>query len=164
MLSTDSFQAFATATDAPSAVLASPLAPGNLSRTSLSGSQAMDRQCIASLVPMAHVADVAVATAFYEKLGFEICGSFTPPGEDGPSWASLQSGGAQLMLTRASEPVVAGQQAVLFYVYCGDVGAMHGQLAKAGLAPGPIAKPFYNPQGEFPLVDPDGYVVMVTHI
>jgi hypothetical protein len=124
----------------------------------------MDRRRVTSLVPMAHVADVAVSTAFYEKLGFEIGGSFTPPGDDGPSWVSLQSGGAELMLACASEPVVATQQAVLFYVYCGDVGAMHGRLADAGLKPGPIANPYYNPRGEFRLVDPDGYVVMVTHM
>lgn len=124
----------------------------------------MDRQRVTSLVPMAHVADVAVSVAFYQRLGFEIGGSFTPPGDGEPSWVSLQSGTAELMLARASEPVVAVQQAVLFYVYCGDVGRMRGQLADAGLEPGPIAKPFYNPQGEFRLVDPDGYVVMVTHL
>jgi hypothetical protein len=31
------------------------------------------------------------------------------------------------------------------------------------LVPGEIARPFYAPQGEFELVDPDGYIVMVTH-
>ncbi|HEX6375580.1 MAG TPA: VOC family protein [Allosphingosinicella sp.] len=124
----------------------------------------MDRARVTSLVPMAYVADVGVAAAFYEKLGFEPCGSFTPPGDDAPSWVSLRSGPAGLMLARASEPVVAAQQAVLFYVYCGDVGAMRDRLAEAGLEPGPIAKPFYNPQGEFRLVDPDGYVVMVAHL
>lgn len=123
----------------------------------------MDPQRVTSLVPMAYVADVAASAAFYEKLGFEVGGSFTPPGEDRPSWVSLQSGCAELMLARASEPVVASQQAVLFYLYCRDVAGMHGALADAGLAPGPIAKPFYNPDGEFRLVDPDGYVVMVTH-
>lgn len=124
----------------------------------------MDRQPVASLVPMAHVADVAAARAFYEKLGFEVCGSFTPPGEEAPAWVSLRSGAAELMLSRASAPVVPDQQAVLFYVYCRDVADMRRQLAADGLEPGPIAKPFYNPQGEFRLVDPDGYVVMVAHL
>lgn len=124
----------------------------------------MDKQRVESLVPMAYVADVAASAAFYEKLGFEAGASFTPPGEDEASWVWLRSGPAQLMLARASEPVVASQQAVLFYVYCGDVGVMHGQLAGAGLEPGPIANPFYNPRGEFRLVDPDGYVVMVAHL
>jgi predicted enzyme related to lactoylglutathione lyase len=124
----------------------------------------MDRQSVESLVPLAHVADVAAAAAFYAKLGFEVCASFTPPGEDSPSWLSLRSGAAGLMLARASEPVVARQQAVLFYAYCPDVAALHRELAEAGLAPGPIATPFYNPQGEFRLVDPDGYVVMVAQL
>ncbi|MEA3012465.1 MAG: hypothetical protein QOD42_1010 [Sphingomonadales bacterium] len=123
----------------------------------------MDRQRVTSLVPMAQVADVAASAAFYEKLGFEVGGSFAPPGEDQPSWLSLRSGAAELMLARASAPVAAVPQAVLFYVYCGDVERMRGQLADAGLQPGPIAKPFYNPAGEFRLVDPDGHVVMVTH-
>jgi predicted enzyme related to lactoylglutathione lyase len=113
---------------------------------------------------MAHVADVAAAAAFYEHLGFETEGSFTPPGEEQPSWISMKSGNARLMLTLASEPVVPSQQAVLFYVYCADVAAMHRQLGEAGLGPGPIACRFYNPNGEFRLVDPDGYVVMVTHL
>jgi hypothetical protein len=124
----------------------------------------MDRQSVESLVPMAYVADVPASAAFYGKLGFEVCASFTPPGEAEPSWVSLRSGSAQLMLARASEPVVPSQQAVLFYVYCADVATLHAQLAAAGLEPGPIARPFYNPEGEFRLVDPDGYVVMVAHL
>ena len=89
----------------------------------------MNRPRVRSLVPMAHVADIAASVAFYEKLGFAVCGSFTPPGEEAPSWVSLQSEGAELMLALAGEPVVPGQQAVLFYLYCDDVGAMHALLA-----------------------------------
>lgn len=123
----------------------------------------MDRQRIVSLVAMAHVADVEASAAFYSALGFETCAGFTPPGEDRPSWLFLRSGSAELMLARASEPVIAAQQAVLFYVYCDDVGRLRGELAAAGLEPGPIATPFYNPRGEFRLADPDGYVVMVAN-
>ena len=124
----------------------------------------MDRERVRSLVPMAHVAEIEASIAFYGKLGFEVGGSFTPPGDTQPSWVSLSSRGAELMLARASEPVIAEQQAVLFYVYCEDVAGMHAQLGADGVAAGPIAKPFYNPRGEFRLVDPDGYVVMVTHL
>ncbi len=123
----------------------------------------MDQQ-IKSLVPMVHVADLAASTAFYGQLGFTICNSFTPPSADQPVWAYLTAGGAALMLARADEPVVPEQQAVLFYVYCEDVAALHAQLGEAGLAPGPIATPFFNPRGEFRLIDPDGYVVMVAHL
>jgi predicted enzyme related to lactoylglutathione lyase len=124
----------------------------------------MDKQRVASLVPMAHVAQIPASIAFYAQLGFRVEGSFTPPGEAEPSWVSLCSGDAALMLARASEPVVAAQQAVLFYVYCADVASMHAQLAAAGIAVSPIATPFYNPHGEFRAVDPDGYVVMVAHL
>ena len=124
----------------------------------------MSNPRIKSLVPMAHVAEIGASTAFYERLGFEVGGSFIPPGDESPSWVSLISEGAELMLSRADQPVVAEQQAVLFYLYCDDVGGMHARLSEAGVNPGPIATPFYNPDGEFRLVDPDGYVVMVTHL
>ena len=52
----------------------------------------------------------------------------------------------------------------MFYAYCADVGGMHEQLAASGVAVGPITRPFYNPDGEFRIEDPDGYVVMVTHL
>jgi predicted enzyme related to lactoylglutathione lyase len=119
---------------------------------------------VRSLAPMAYVADVLASAAFYEKLGFEIEGRFTPPGAEAPVWLSLTSERAQLMLALAGEPVVPDQQAVLFYFYCPDVAAMRGQAEAAGLSPGPMNFPFYNPDGEFRLVDPDGYVVMVAHL
>jgi catechol 2,3-dioxygenase-like lactoylglutathione lyase family enzyme len=123
-----------------------------------------DRQRIRSLVPMAHVADVERSAAFYARLGLAEQGRFTPPGENAPAWVSLVSGRAELMLTRAGAPIDPDRQAVLFYVYCPDVPAMHRQLAADGLAPGPISKPFFNPEGEFRLVDPDGHVVIVAHL
>ena len=116
------------------------------------------------IVPMPHVADVDASASFYGKLGFEVIGSFTPPGDTAPSWVALRSEGAELMLARADQPVIPAQQAVLFYVYCADVAAMHASLRDAGLEPGEIAKPFYNPEGEFRLIDPDGYVVIVAHL
>ena len=67
------------------------------------------------------------------------------------------------MVATASEPVVASQQAVLFYVYCDDVEGKHAELAAAGVDVGPIGTPFYSPRGEFRMADPDGYVIMLSH-
>jgi len=67
------------------------------------------------------------------------------------------------MLAAADKPVVADQQRVLFYLYTDDVAAAQAALASAGLSPGEISTPFYAPRGEFKVVDPDGYVLMVTH-
>ncbi|HEV7427038.1 MAG TPA: hypothetical protein VGQ46_11780 [Thermoanaerobaculia bacterium] len=60
--------------------------------------------------------------------------TFTPPDAAEPSWAWLQSGIAQFMVTTASEPVIPAQ-AVLFYLYVEDVAAKHGELRTAGVRP-----------------------------
>ena len=116
-----------------------------------------------SLVPMAHVASVPRSVVFYRQLGFELVKDFTPEDASEPAWAMLASGDVRLMVTLASEPVVARAQAVLFYLYFDDVPALHAELVAAGLNPGPITYPFYCPKGEFPLTDSDGYCLMLTH-
>ena len=123
----------------------------------------MSHISVKALTAMAHVADISRSIAFYAHLGFQVQGSFAPPGETEPSWVSLVAGDAALMLTRADAPIDAGEQGVLFYLYCHDVAGMRKQLMNAGLAAGEITKPFFNPHGEFRLVDPDGYVTYVTH-
>src|SRR5262245_54846404 len=117
----------------------------------------------AGLVAMAFVASVPRSIEFYERLGFSIGNTHTPPDEKEPSWAWLQSGRAHLMVSRASEPVVPSQQAVLFYLYYDDVQATHAALAAKGIEVGPIAHPFYSPRGEFRVTDPDGYCLIVAH-
>ncbi|MBV9931356.1 MAG: VOC family protein [Alphaproteobacteria bacterium] len=119
---------------------------------------------IRALVPLAHVADITASIAFYAALGFTVANQVIPEGEAVPNWAWLRSDKAQLMLARAAAPVEAERQAILFYAYCADIAATHAALAAAGMAPGPIATPFYNPGGEFRLVDPDGYVLYVAQI
>jgi len=140
-------------------------------------------------VPMVHVADVDVSVRFYAQLGFECDGRFSRA--DGvTNWASLVSaGGARIMFARASGPIVAEQQAVLFYMYSRDVAALRLHLLASGLpdggafpcgesgagaardeARGPVPPrnavftpmfPFYMPEGEIRIHDPDGYVVLV---
>ena len=111
---------------------------------------------------MAFVADVPRSIAFYRRLGFEL-GSTVPGGAASPTWAELHRGPARLMLARASDPVDAHQQAVLFYLYFDDIATVHAALQADGLDVGALAYPFYCPKGEFRLADPDGYVLMLTH-
>jgi predicted enzyme related to lactoylglutathione lyase len=115
-----------------------------------------------NLVPMASVADVERSIAFYSHLGFEVGNTFEPEGQTKPSWAWLQSGDAQLMLSAMNKPT-ADKHTVLFYIYTEDVAAARTELIEAGLNPSEITTPFYAPRGEFQIVDPDGYVIMVTH-
>jgi catechol 2,3-dioxygenase-like lactoylglutathione lyase family enzyme len=116
-----------------------------------------------SLVPLAAVANVPRSIAFYRKLGFDVVNTHSDEGAEEPSWAYLRSGGAQIMLARADEPVEPTKQAVLFYVYCEDVQGFRSHLLEAGVEAGPVKSPFYAPRGEFRVTDPDGYVLMVTH-
>ena len=97
-----------------------------------------------ALVPFAHVNDVATSIAFYQKLGFTLGNTFTPPSAKEPVWAWLASGGAQLMVAKADEPVVASQQAVLFYIYVDDIPAKHAHplVVLVGALDGP---PFDHP-------------------
>jgi catechol 2,3-dioxygenase-like lactoylglutathione lyase family enzyme len=118
---------------------------------------------LASLVPMIHVRSVERSIEFYRKLGFEEKNRHTPEGGAEPVWAWLRSGGAHLMLSRASEPVDPQRQAALFYVYYADVVSFRKELLEAGVDAGAIQHPFYNPRGEFRVTDPDGYVLMITH-
>jgi catechol 2,3-dioxygenase-like lactoylglutathione lyase family enzyme len=116
-----------------------------------------------ALVPLAHVRNVRRSVDFYRKLGFEEGNTHTPEGRAEPVWAWLQSDQAHLMLAEASEPVVPGSQAVLFYIYCSDVAAYREQLIQAGVEAGPIQSSFWAPRGEFRVIDPDGYVLMISH-
>jgi len=115
------------------------------------------------LVALAYVADVAASMGFYEKLGFDIGNTHRDEASGEVVWAALERGNASLMLGKASDPVVASQQAVLFYLYYDDIDATRAALATKGLAVGAMRYPFYCPKGEFRLVDPDGYVLMLTH-
>jgi len=41
---------------------------------------------------------------------------------------------------------------------------MHAELGSKGMQVGAITTPFYSPDGEFELIDPDGFVLMITHV
>lgn len=123
-----------------------------------------ERTEITALVPLAHVQDMQGAIEFYAKLGLQVVNSVVPEGSKVPNWALLRSQRAELMLAQSNGPVAREQQSILFYTYCRDIDATHAALAKAGLSPGMIDRPFYNAGGEFRLVDADGYVIYIAQI
>jgi catechol 2,3-dioxygenase-like lactoylglutathione lyase family enzyme len=123
---------------------------------------------VSGLVPMIHVADVERSAEFYRLLGFAI-GNYVPHGGSRMEWAWLYAPnaddwkrGPNLMLTRASEPVDPRAQAVLFYLYAVDLNGLRQHLLDNEIAAGEITFPEYLPNGEFRLVDPDGYVLMIA--
>lgn len=122
---------------------------------------------IGALVPMIHVEDMVRSIEFYRLLGFEVGNSVPPAGPI--HWAWLYSPGApdwkrgpNLMLTRSPCPIDAQAQEVLFYLYAADLEALRGQLLAKGVSAGEIDYPDYLPQGEFRLIDPDGYTLMIA--
>jgi len=115
------------------------------------------------LVALAYVQDLRRSMSFYEKLGFEVGNTHADPQGGEIVWAAMERGNASLMLGKASGPVDAGQQAILFYLYYDDIVATRSAMVAQGLAAGEMSYPFYCPKGEFRLVDPDGYVLMLTH-
>jgi len=109
---------------------------------------------------MAHVADVQRAVDFYKLLGMELRGSLKNSSGD-LQWVHLASEQADLMLTRASEPVVASQQAVLFYLYSPNLVALREHLIAVGVRASLITHPAYMPKGEIRIDDPDGYCLLI---
>lgn len=117
-----------------------------------------------ALVPYVHVADMARSLDFYARLGFRVGNALTVEEGRPPVWAWLEGAGARLMLARADGPLDPESQGVIFYLYCDDVPATHAALQAAGVAVGPIHPRSYSPQGEFRVVDPDGYSLMVIRV
>jgi hypothetical protein len=109
---------------------------------------------------MAHVADVQLSVDFYKLLAMEVRGSLRNSAGN-LQWVHVACEQADLMLTRASEPVVASQQAVLFYLYSPNLVALRDHLLAAGVKVSPITYPEYMPKGEIRIEDPDGYVLLI---
>ena len=112
---------------------------------------------------MVFVKSVLRSIEFYGRLGFQVSNTFTPPAQSEPTWAWLEAGGARLMVTLASHPVEASQQAVIFCLYCQDVPSFHAALLKEGFEGGEIEYPSHSPRGQFRLADADGFDLTITH-
>lgn len=149
---------------------------------------------VSALTPYVHVADVERSLAFYRHLGFMADSRHAePPSPGGPAprtvWASASCGGARIMFALASGRVDPAAQAVLFYVHAKDLAglrrhllvsgvqdageydpespaqrsALWGTASAAGLV-STIRRPFYMPEGEMRVEDPDGYTLLVGQV
>jgi catechol 2,3-dioxygenase-like lactoylglutathione lyase family enzyme len=115
---------------------------------------------VTGLIPMAHAADVQRSVDFYRVLGMEVRGSLRNPSGE-LQWVHLACDQAELMFARASEPVIASQQAVLFYLYSPDLIALRDHLLASGVKVSLITYPDYMPKGEIRVDDPDGYCLLI---
>ena len=117
-----------------------------------------------SLVAFAHVASVERSIRFYADLGFKVANTVMSHDQSTPVWAWLESEKANLMVGLADGPIDASRQGILFYLYFDDIKQAHLALSELGHSPGEIKHPFYLPNGECRLEDPDGYVLMLAQI
>jgi hypothetical protein len=114
---------------------------------------------VGALIAMAHAADLK-RSVDYKLLGMEVRGSLrTPSGE--LQWVHVACDQADLMFARASAPVIASQQAVLFYLYSPNLVALREHLVANGVKVSPISYPDYMPKGEVRIDDPDGYCLLI---
>ena len=113
-----------------------------------------------AVVALLHVADVERSISFYEKLGFEL-GNEPLKNDLGVKTFSWMHHGsaAQIMLTRAV--LDSGSRHVMFYLYVSDMTAYRQQVISRGVAVGEVTYPFWSPNGEFRVDDPDGWTWMV---
>jgi len=128
------------------------------------------------LTPMVHVAEVEHSIRFYALVGFELDNKVQVHGRT--TWAMLRTGQARLMLTAASGPILAEHQAIILYLYSNDIAALRAHLLANGLHDGdPFigekgpnngrnvvftpTHPFYMPEGEMRIHDPDAHVLLV---
>ena len=114
------------------------------------------------MIPFVHVLDVERSVVFYQRLGFTVQRIFKPG--DRLLWAALDSEGAELMLTDASDPIDRDGQGVLFYLYSHDLAALRDQLIEQSVQVGEIEDGTPEPRQEMRLADPDGYVLVVAQI
>ena len=119
-------------------------------------------QRVNRLIPFVRVVDVERSVAFYRHLGFSV--QEVARYRDRLSWASLQSGGAEIMFEGTNPPIDPDRQRVLFYLYSEDLAALRDQLIAAGIDAGPIEDGSPGPAEEMRVADPDGYVLMIAQI
>ena len=119
-------------------------------------------QRVNGLVPFVHVEDVERSIAFYHHLGFIVESVYKYRGR--PVWASLQSEGAELMVSTDGDSIDPAGQGVLFYLYSTDLAALREQLLADGIDVGQIEDGTPGPREEMRLTDPDGYVLMIAQV
>lgn len=115
---------------------------------------------VTGLIPMAFAADVQRSVDFYRLLGMEVRGSLRVPSGE-LKWVHLACDQAELMFSRASDPVIPSQQAVMFYLYSPDLIALREHLLANNVKVSAITYPDYMPKGEIRVDDPDGYVLLI---
>src|SRR5579885_1793462 len=111
-----------------------------------------------SVVALIHVSDVERSIDFYQRLGFELGNEPLRNSQGVATFAWLHRGQtSQIMLTLTGRPLNPGAQDVMFYLYVDDMPAYRQVLIERGVTVGEVTHPFWSPNGEVRIDDPDGW-------
>jgi len=129
----------------------------------------MGIQNVQSLTPLLQVYDMQRSVAWYrDVLGFQVMSTYEPDGH--LYWATLQLGGAVLMLNARYEdderppspPPAQGREDTTLFFLCENVDAAYAELSnKAGRVSAPETA-FYGMR-QMEVIDPDGFVLCFQH-
>jgi predicted enzyme related to lactoylglutathione lyase len=115
-----------------------------------------------AVVALLHVSDVQRSVRFYEKLGFEVGNEPLKNDQGVTTFVWMHHGSAaQIMLTLTGRPLNPGAQDIMFYLYVTDIRAYRERVISRGVSVGALKYPFWSPNGEFRVDDPDGWTWMV---
>ena len=115
-----------------------------------------------AVVALLNVVDVPRSIEFYEKLGFELGKEPIKNEQGAKSFASMHHGSAaQIMLGLSGQPLNPGPRNMMFYLYVSDMPAYREQIISRGVTVGEVTHPFWSPNGEFRVDDPDGWTWIV---
>jgi uncharacterized glyoxalase superfamily protein PhnB len=115
-----------------------------------------------SVVALLNVADVKRSISFYEKLGFEVGNEPLKNDQGVTTFVWMHRGNAaQIMLTLTGRPLSSEARGIIFYLYVTDMAAYREQILSRGVTVGEVMHPFWSPDGEFRVDDPDGWTWMV---
>ena len=116
-----------------------------------------------AVVALLNVGDVDRSISFYKKLGFEIGNEPLKNDQGVKAFAWMHQGNAaQIMLTLAGQPLSLGSRHIMFYLYVTDMPRYREQVIARGVEVGKVTYPFWSPNGEFQIDDPDGWIWIVT--
>jgi hypothetical protein len=117
---------------------------------------------IKAVVALLHVRSVERSIEFYQRLGFELGREPLKNEQGNSSFAWLHRGqAAQIMVTLTGRQLNPSAQDMMFYLYVHDLHGYREAVIARGVAVGEISHPFWNPNGEFRIDDPDGWTWMV---
>ena len=129
----------------------------------------MGIQNVQTVTPLLQVYDVRRSVAWYrDVLGFQVIASYEPDGH--LYWATLQLGGAVLMLNAryedderpAAPPAAQGSEDTTLFFLCENVDAAYADLRAKPCQVRALETAFYGMR-QMEVTDPDGFQLCFQH-